>query len=112
MLETRYIPQENADKILQVLGKAQELCPNVVFDVIESVDAELLYKGKDKEKAVDEMDGVDGDFGVNCYDGEKVIGWFFFTPYESEDCVVCDYTDNEFCNQCVGEKGYAGRGID
>lgn len=100
-MKVKYIPQENADKILQVLGKAQDLCPDVVFDVIESDESELLYKGKDKEKAVEEMDGVDGDFGVNCYDGEKVIGWFFFTPYEDVEDVVCDYTDNEFCNKCV-----------
>ena len=107
MLETKYIPQENANVIVNILKRAQAINKLVKFKVIDDESCGVLYYGASPEKAVHEMDGVDCNFGVNCvedlgYDHDnKVVGWFFFTPYEELDCVVCDYTDNEFCNQCV-----------
>jgi hypothetical protein len=100
-IKTKYIPQENANVLVKVLEKAVELCPNVKFDVICDDEGDLIYHGKKIENVITEMDGMDCNFGVNCLDGEKVIGWFFFTPYEDEDEVICDHSDNEFCNQCV-----------
>lgn len=102
-MQTKYIPQANADKILKLLGNAQKICPNIRFEIKESEEGTILYNGWSKSLAVNEMDGVEADFGINCYDGDKYLGWFFITPYEDEDCVVCDHTDNKFCNQCVKE---------
>ena len=107
MLETKYIPQENANVIVNILKRAQAINKLVKFKVIDDESCGVLYYGDNPEKAVHEMDGVDCNFGVNCvedlgYDHDnKVVGWFFFTPYEELDCVLCDHTDNEFCNQCV-----------
>lgn len=107
MLETKHIPQENANLIINILKKAQELNNLVKFKVIEDESGDVIYYGKNPEKAVDEMDAIDCDFGVNCIEDlghnqiNKVVGWFFFTPYEELDCVLCDHTDNDFCNQCV-----------
>lgn len=107
MLETKYIPQENADVIISILNKAQRINKLVKFKVIDDESGGVLYYGDNPEKAVYEMDGVDCNFGVNCvedlgYDHDnKIVGWFFFTPYEEVDCVVCDHTDNEFCKQCL-----------
>ncbi len=107
MLETKYIPQENANVIVNILKKAQQINKLVKFKIIDDESGGVLYYGDNPEKAVHEMDGLDCNFGVNCvedlgYDHDnKVVGWFFFTPYEESDCVLCDMTDNEFCNQCV-----------
>lgn len=101
MIKTKYIPQENANVIEKVLTKFVELCPNVKFEVITDDEGDLIYHGKKVENVITEMDGMDCNFGVNCLDGDKVVGWFFFTPYEEEGCVVSDYTDNELCEQSV-----------
>ena len=100
-IKTKYIPQESANAVAKVLEKVLELCPSVRFEVIADDEGDLIYHGKKIENVISEMDGMDCNFGVNCVDGEKVIGWFFFTPYEDAEDVICDYTDNEFCNKCV-----------
>lgn len=98
MMKTKYIPQSNADYILKVLQIIKKNKPAVNFVLIDSVEGDVIYKGNDPEKAVEEMDGIDSDFGLNCYgENDQYLGWFFFTPYEEEGCVLCDYSDNEFC---------------
>lgn len=107
MLETKYIPQENANRIVNILKKAQEINKLVKFKVIDDERGGVLYYGDNPEKAVHEMDGVNFNFGVNCvedlgYDHDnKVVGWFFFTPYEDLDSVLCNHTANNFCHQCI-----------
>lgn len=101
MLETKYIPVENGNKIVSILNKCLELNPNLKFHIITDDNGDLIYNGNNPEKAVYEMDGLDCNFGVNCMNKEKCIGWFFFTPYEDEDEIVCDHTDNEFCKEVL-----------
>ena len=98
-MQTKYIPQENANRLMQLLRKAQELCPNVKFKVVID-DGEVEYEGWSKSLTIDAIDGLDCDIGINCYDGDKHLGWFGITPYEEPDCVICDYSDNEFCETC------------
>lgn len=100
-IKTKYIPQESANAVVKVLEKAVELCPNVKFEVICDDEGDLIYHGKKIENVINEMDGMDCNFGVNCMDGEKCVGWFFFTPYEDLDDIVCDCSDNDFCHRCV-----------
>ena len=101
MFETKYIPQENANKMVAILNKCLEINPDLKFHVITDDEGDMIYKGNNPEKAVNEMDGYDCNFGVNCMDNEKFIGWFFFTPYVDIEDVVCDHTDNDFCNRFV-----------
>ena len=98
-METKHIPQENATKILTVLNNCLKINPNLKFHVIGDDEGDLIYKGTNPEKAISEMDGYDCNFGVNCMDNGKCIGWFFITPYEDVDDVICDHSDNEFCNK-------------
>ena len=100
-VKTKYISQDSADRMLAILQKAKEICPEIIFKIIESGEGDVIYKGTNPKKAVMEMDGIDSEFGVNCYAGDgSYLGWFFFTPYEEEDCVLCDMSDNDFCKEC------------
>lgn len=102
MTKTKYIPQPNADYILKVLNLIKKELPHGYFKVIDSVEGDVIYEGNEPEKALEEMDGIDSDFGVNCYINNNCCGWFFFTPYE-EGCVLCDYSDNSFCMEIAEE---------
>lgn len=94
-MKTKYIPQPNADLILKLLKLI--LSHGCYIKVIDSVEGDVIYEGNEPEKALEEMDGIDADFGVNCYVNDICEGWFFLTPYEEEGCVLCDYSDNSFC---------------
>lgn len=96
-MQTKYIPQTAADYILKVLNVTKQEYPHIWFKVIDSVEGDVIYEGSNPEKALEEMDGIDADFGVNCYINYNCCGWFFLTPYEEEGCVLCDYSDNSFC---------------
>lgn len=102
-MKTKYIPQSNADYILKVLNLIKKELPHGYFKVIDSVEGDVIYEGSEPEKALEEMDGIDSDFGVKCYINDNCCGWFFFTPYEEEGCVLCDYTDNSFCMEIAEE---------
>lgn len=93
-MKTKYIPQPNADLILKLLKLI--LSNGCYIRVLDSIEGDIIYEGNEPEKALEEMDGIDSDFGVNCYMNDICVGWFFLTPYE-EGCVLCDYSDNSFC---------------
>lgn len=97
MMKTKYIPQPNADLILKLLNLIKKELPHGYIKVIDSIEGDIIYEGNEPEKALEEMDGIDSDFGVNCYMNDICVGWFFLTPYEEEGCVLCDYSDNSFC---------------
>lgn len=105
-MRTEYIPQENADKLLSLMTKIRDEYPSVEFTVVEEIEMTTEYKGNSPEEAIDAMDGIDSNFGLNCYDydSESYLGWFFITPYEDLDCVICDHDDSDFCNSFLGEK--------
>lgn len=96
-MKTNYIPQENADALFKVLERAKKLYPKIRFDIIADDEADMIYSGNDTEQAIKEMDGLDCNFGVNCYDGKNYLGWLFVTPYEDEDEIICDCSENDFC---------------
>lgn len=102
-MKTKYIPQENADKILNLLLKAKEICGQDLGFWLRSDDCETSVKTRNPEKVIDEMDGVDDNFGINLVriSDKECLGWFYITPYEDEDCVICNYSDNEFCRKLV-----------
>ena len=45
MLETKYIPQENANVIVNILKRAQQINKLVKFKVIDDESAGVLYYG-------------------------------------------------------------------
>ena len=97
-MKTKYIPQESADIMLAFMSKIRNEYPNVEFLVVADDEGTTEYKGNSPEEVIEAMDGIDSDFGLNCYDfdSEQYLGWFFLTPYE-EDAPVCDHDDNDFC---------------
>lgn len=106
-MKTKHISETNANYLLKVLNKAKELNSKIKFMVLTD-DGELIYSGKNPEKLIEKIDGYDCDFGINCVEESDTettyafIGWFFVTPYEEdEDCIICDYSDNDFCVRCV-----------
>jgi len=106
-MKTKYIPQENADKILKLLTMAQEQNQTIGF-WLRSDDGETSVKSRNPEKILSEMDGVDDNFGINFMgktvpesDARECLGWIYLTPYEEEDCVICNYSDNEFCEKLI-----------
>lgn len=101
-MKTKYIPQENADKILKLLTMAQEQNQTIEF-WLRSDDGETSVKTRNPEKILSEMDGVDDNFGINFVeiDSKQILGWVYLTPYEEEDCVICNYSDNEFCEKLI-----------
>lgn len=96
---TKYIPQENADLITKLINVCKSIHPEISFRVYDSED--LIYKSKtpDAELILNEMDGGDEEIGINCYLDGKNIGWFGLLPYEDEDSVIYNHSDNEFANK-------------
>lgn len=95
---TKYIPEKNANKIRTLINVCKSIHPEISFQVYDSDD--LIYKSKttDAELILNEMDGGDEDIGINCYLNDKNIGWFGLLPYEDEDSVIVNASDNDFCS--------------
>ena len=95
---TKYIPEENANKIRTLINVCKSIHPKISFQVYDSDD--LIYKSKtpDAELILNEMDGGDEEIGINCYLNDKNIGWFGLLPYEDEDSVIVNASDNDFCS--------------
>ena len=99
-MKTKYIPQLLADRMLAIMNRIKRKYPNVLFDVVADIEYDTVYSGKEPEEAIDAMDGIDSDFGLNCYDGDldHPLGWFYLTPYEIDGGPINDYDASEFCN--------------
>ena len=103
-MDIKYLPKENADYLYKLLEIIKLKQPNILF-VVTDEDYEPVYEGNNIEKCIEEIDGIDSNFHIDCFIGEKLLqkrlGWFFITPWEERDCLVCDYIDNDFCNECI-----------
>lgn len=95
MIETKYIPQDNAEVIYRLLELCKEKEPNVCFDVLDT--EEQVCKSKDSERVLNDIDGGDEDIGINCFVNGEYLGWFGLFPYEDPESMIYDYSDNEFC---------------
>lgn len=95
-METKYITKENAELIVKLLKTCEEVHPNVAFKVRDTEEC-VIYT-RNIEKIIYEMDGGDEEFGITVVDREtkERLGWFGVLPYEED--VVCDHTDNEYCD--------------
>lgn len=99
----KYLPRENAEVILRLARKCKEIYPECRF-LLSDCDG-YTAKRKTPEGVVKWIDGLDSDIDVyvrkNDNEDEIPVGWFFLTPGEEEDCVICDYTANDFCEEVM-----------
>ena len=108
MFETKYIPSENAEKIIELLNKCKEEYPEMIFYIYDTES--FVCKSQNPDKILEEIDGGDEEIGINCWvNGEnswvngEMIGWFGCFPYEEPDSIFFDCSDNNFCNKIYRE---------
>lgn len=104
-MKIKYLPKENAEYLYKLLEIIQTMQPDIWFKVYDD-QMEFVYKGSDIVELIEEIDGIDSNFEIYCYKNNKSdkkagLGWFFITPWEERDCLVCDYIDNQFCNDVI-----------
>ena len=63
-VKTKYISQGVADRMLAILQKAKEICPEIIFKIIDSGEGDVIYEGTNPKKAV--MEIVDNDYVNYC----------------------------------------------
>lgn len=102
MIETKYIPQENAHKLLDLLYRAKELRSNVIFKVYDT-ESHVINTRK-PEKVIESIDGGDEEVCILFYDKENdlQLGNLGVLPYE-EDGVGFDYSCNDFMERIMNE---------
>lgn len=101
MFETKYIPSENAEKIIELLNKCKEQYPEMIFYIYDTES--FVCKSQDPDKILEEIDGGDEEIGINCWVNGEMIGWFGCFPYEEPDSIFFDCSDNNFCNKIYRE---------
>lgn len=103
MIETNYIPQENAQELLDLLYRAKELHSNVIFKVYDT-ESHVINTRK-PEKVIESIDGGDEEVCVLFYDKENdlQLGGLGVLPYE-EDGVGFDHSNNDFMKRVMNEK--------
>ena len=101
MFETKYIPSENAEKIIELLNKCKEQYPEMIFYIYDTES--FVCKSQDPDKILEEIDGGDEEIGINCWINGEMIGWFGCFPYEEPDSIFFDCSDNNFCNKIYRE---------
>lgn len=95
-MKTEYIPQENADKLHQILKRAS----GCYFKVYDTESHVITTKFPDKLIAA--IDGGDEEIRVEIYDHSKSVyhGTLCLLPYE-EDSMPYDYSDNAFMKKLL-----------
>lgn len=101
MFETKYIPSENAEKIIELLNKCKEQYPEMIFYIYDTES--FVCKSQNPDKILEEIDGGDEEIGINCWVNGEMIGWFGCFPYEEPDSIFFDCSDNNFCNKIYRE---------
>lgn len=103
MIETKYIPQENVHKLLDLLYKAKELHEGVLrFKVYDSEGH--VVSTLNPIRVITEIDGGDEQVSIKFvdYESKKYLGIVFNLPYE-QDGIAFDYSDNEFIERLMNE---------
>lgn len=103
MIETKYIPQENVHKLLDLLYRAKELHEGVLrFKVYDSEGP--VISTLNPIRVITEIDGGDEEVSIKFvdYESKKYLGIVFNLPYE-QDGIAFDYSDNEFIERLMNE---------
>ena len=97
----KYIPENNAKKIREVLETCKEL-GGVIFQLFDSDGHLGTYRNV--ENVLEEMDGGDDCITVWVMDkGEEELGYISFLPYEPEpEDIILDYSNNTFIGRILG----------
>lgn len=104
MIETKYIPQENVHKLLDLLYRAKELHEGVLrFKVYDSEGP--VISTLNPIRVINEIDGGDEEVSIKFvdYESKKYLGIVFNLPYE-QDGIAFDYSDNEFIERLMNEE--------
>lgn len=99
MIETKYIPSENAEKIIELLNKCKEEYPEMIFYIYDTES--FVCKSQNPDEILEEIDGGDEEIGINCWVNKEMIGWFGCFPYEEPDSIFFDCSDNNFCRKIM-----------
>lgn len=103
-MKTKYIPQENVHKLLDLLYRAKELHEGVLrFKVYDSEGP--VVSTLNPIRVINEIDGGDEEVSIKFvdYESKKYLGIVFNLPYE-QDGIAFDYSDNEFIERLMNEK--------
>lgn len=103
MIETNYIPQENAQELLDLLNRAKDLHEGVLrFKVYDSEGP--VISTLNPIRVINEIDGGDEEVSIKFvdYESKKYLGIVFNLPYE-QDGIAFDYSDNEFIERLMNE---------
>nr|DAT12628.1 MAG TPA: hypothetical protein [Caudoviricetes sp.] len=97
----KYIPENNAKKIREVLETCKDM-GGVIFQLIDSDGYLGTYRNV--ENILEEMDGGDDCITVWVMDkGEGELGYISFLPNEPEpEDVIMNYSDNTFIGRILG----------
>lgn len=95
-MKTEYIPQENADRLHQILTRASG-CYFKVYDTESHVITTRF-----PEKLINAIDGGDEEIRVEIYDRStrEYHGTLCLLPYEY-DSMPYDYSDNPFMKKLL-----------
>lgn len=96
-MKTEYIPQENADRLYQILTRANG-CYFKVYDT----DSHVITT-RFPEKLISAIDGGDEEIRVEIYDRStrEFQGIMCLLPYDCPDSVPYDYSDNAFMKKLL-----------
>lgn len=104
MIETKYIPQENVHKLLDLLYRAKDLHEGVLrFKVYDSEGP--VISTLNPIRVINEIDGGDEEVSIKFvdYESKKYLGIVFNLPYE-QDGIAFDYSNNEFIERLMNEE--------
>lgn len=104
MIETKYIPQENVHKLLDLLYRAKDLHEGVVGFKVYDTNG-LVVSTLNPIRVITEIDGGDEEVLIKLVDFEskKDLGGISNLPYE-EDGIGFDYSDNDFMERLMNEE--------
>lgn len=104
MIETKYIPQENVRKLIDLLYRAKDLHEGVLgFEVYDTNGP--VVNTLNPIRVITEIDGGDEEVSIKFvdYESKKYLGIVFNLPYE-EDGIGFDYSCNDFMKRVMNEK--------
>lgn len=94
---TKYMLQETEMVIYSILDDAKKQNKDIIFDIVDDYEGESFVTS-DILDAIEYMDGVDANFGINFMLNGDAIGWIYINPFEDQYNWLIDMTDNDFTN--------------
>ena len=104
MVKTKYIPQENVRKLIELLYRAKDLHEGVLGFRVYDTNGPVVYT-LNPIRVITEIDGGDEEVSIKFvdYESKKYLGIVFNLPYE-QDGIAFDYSDNEFTKRLMNEE--------